>query len=71
MEIRTTPKGTLYGKTGSGSSSDGKSNIGWFVGFSESGGKTFAFATCLQGKNSSGAEARTLSETILQRLELL
>jgi beta-lactamase class D len=71
MEIRTTPKGTLYGKTGSGSSSDGKSNIGWFVGFSESGGKTFAFTACLQGKNLSGAEARTLSETILQRLELL
>lgn len=71
MEIRATPKGTLYGKTGSGSSSDGKSKIGWFVGFSESDGKTFAFAACLQGKNSSGAEARALTEAILQRLEVL
>ena len=71
MEIRTTPKGTLYGKTGSGSFPDGKSKIGWFVGFSESDGKTFAFAACLQGKNSSGAEARALTEAILQRLELL
>lgn len=71
MEIHTTPKGTLYGKTGSGASPDGKSKVGWFVGFSESGGRIFAFATCLQGKNSSGAEARTLTETILQRLEVL
>lgn len=71
MEIRTTPKGTLYGKTGSGSFPDGKSKIGCFVGFSESDGKTFAFAACLQGKNSSGAEARTLTETILHRLEVL
>jgi beta-lactamase class D len=71
MEIRATPKGKLYGKTGSGSSPDGKSKVGWFVGLSESGGRTFAFATCLQGKHSSGAEARTLTETILQRLEVL
>lgn len=71
MEIRTTPKGTLYGKTGSGPSPDGKSNIGWFVGFSESGGKTFTFATCLQGKEMSGAEARALTDAILQQLELL
>ena len=71
MEIHKTSKGTLYGKTGSGSSPDGKSKVGWFVGFSESGGRTFAFATCLQGGDVSGFEARALSETILQGLELL
>ncbi len=71
MEIRTTPQGTLYGKTGSGSSADRKSQMGWFTGFVESGGRTFAFATHVSGQEISGAEVRTLTETILQRLELL
>lgn len=48
MKTHTTPNGTLYGKTGSGASQDVKSNIGWFVGFIETDGKTFAFATNVQ-----------------------
>jgi beta-lactamase class D len=71
METRGTPQGTLYGKTGSGSSADGRFNLGWFVGFCESGGRTFAFATQVQGGEISGADARILTETILQRLGLL
>ncbi len=71
MKSRSTPKGTLFGKTGSRASADGKFDMGWFVGFVESGGKTFAFATNIKDREISGAEVRTLTETILQRLELL
>lgn len=62
----------FYGKTGTGASRDGQIKIGWFVGCIESAdGKTFAFATNLQGNEASGAAARTLKETILQKLEFL
>jgi beta-lactamase class D len=70
MEIHATPKGTLYGKTGSGSFPDAGSKIGWFVGLCESDGTTYAFATCLQGKEMSGMKARRVSETILKRLDI-
>lgn len=71
MNTRTTPKGTLYGKTGSRSPADGKFDLGWFVGFIETDGKTFAFAINLQAQETSGAEARSLTEAIFQRLGFL
>gem|GEM_PF-283497 len=44
MTVLKTDKGTLYGKTGSGTNADGKADIGWFVGFLESNGTTYVFA---------------------------
>ena len=40
MRIKETGKGTLYAKTGSGGDGKGNYNLGWFVGFVESNGKT-------------------------------
>ena len=44
MQAEKTGKGTLYGKTGSGTGPDGKWNVGWFVGFLEHNGTTYVFA---------------------------
>ena len=60
MEIRTTPKGTLYGKTGSGSSPDGKSKVGWFVGLCESGDTTYASPPVFRARNVRNESPRIL-----------
>jgi beta-lactamase class D len=65
MRVRETPTATLYGKTGSGTLSADGTKLGWFVGFVESGERTFAFAAALQGDEASGAETRALVETIM------
>jgi beta-lactamase class D len=71
MRLRETPAATLYGKTGSGTLSADGTKLGWFVGFVESGERCFAFAAAVQGAESSGAETRSLVETILLDLNLL
>jgi beta-lactamase class D len=71
MRVRETPAATLYGKTGSGTLSADGVKLGWFVGFVESGKRRFAFAAAVQGAEASGAETRTLVETILLDLKLL
>jgi len=70
MQVRKTERGTLYGKTGS---SGGNLNppIGWFVGYAESGGKSYAFATLLKGANLTGKDARAATERILETMGLL
>lgn len=60
MEFKKTTKGTLYGKTGTGTI--GKDlNVAWFVGFIESEGKTFAFACALKSE-LMGPDVRKLME---------
>jgi beta-lactamase class D len=71
MRVRETPAAALYGKTGSGTLSADGTKLGWFVGFVESGKHCFAFAAALQGADASGAETRSLVETILLDLNLL
>jgi beta-lactamase class D len=71
MRLRETPAATLYGKTGSGTLSADGTKLGWFVGFVESGERCFAFAAAVQGAEASGAEIRSLVETILLDLNLL
>jgi len=61
MMVEKTEKGTLYGKTGSGMGSDGKWNLGWFVGFLEHGGSTYVFACNITGgENPSGIAAKQI-----------
>ncbi len=61
MLVEKTEKGTLYGKTGSGRGSDGKGNLGWFVGFLEHDGSTYVFAcNIIGGENPSGMAARQI-----------
>ena len=71
MLIKKTETGTLYGKTGSGTDSDGAYVLGWFVGYVESKGKTYAFACIAQGENVMSKEARAILESVLERQGLL
>ena len=72
MQAEKTDKGTLYGKTGSGTGPDGKWNLGWFVGFLESGDATYVFACNITGgDNPSGKTARTIIESIFKSQNLL
>lgn len=71
MEIRKTTRGTLYGKTGSCSLEAPDRNIGWFVGFVESGGDTFVFTCQIAGERVSGVEARSIVEAFFTKHHLL
>jgi beta-lactamase class D len=70
MEAAKTEKGTLYGKTGSCTDSNGQ--VGWFVGFIESKGTNYVFACNITGgENPSGKTARTIVENVLKSQGLL
>jgi len=72
MQVVKTEKGVLYGKTGSGANSEGKWSLGWFVGFLESGGKTYVFACNITGgENPSGKVAREIVEETFKTQGLL
>lgn len=67
MRVRETAKGTLYGKTGTGENVDGIGGVGWFVGFVESGGRTYVFACNVTGGEApSGKAARAIVERVLE-----
>jgi beta-lactamase class D len=67
MTARSTLRGTLYGKTGSsGNDADGQS-LGWYVGYVESNGKTFAFACLVRGKDLMGKDARAIVEAVAEK----
>ena len=73
MRFKSTEKGALFGKTGSGSNIDGiKGNgVGWYVGVVESNGETIAFAAILTGTGVTGAGARAILEYVLMSNEML
>lgn len=54
--------GTVYGKTGTGTT-----GIGWFTGFCEQNGGRLYFAVCLRGSNSAQANGK-LAEGIAVRI---
>jgi beta-lactamase class D len=73
MITKKTIKGTLYGKTGSGSTigGDPKQSIGWFVGYVECSKKTYAFACLVKAENVTGKDARDIIESILVKNNLI
>lgn len=71
MTCRKTDRGVLYGKTGSGADDNGTYNLGWFVGFVESGGRTQAFACAVKGEGVQGRDARAIVERVLEARGLL
>ncbi|HWL52684.1 MAG TPA: penicillin-binding transpeptidase domain-containing protein [Chthoniobacteraceae bacterium] len=70
MKVRETKNGTLYGKTGTGPI-DEKRNIAWFVGYVESGRKTFAFACALKSETLMGPDVRARVIDLLTQNGLL
>jgi beta-lactamase class D len=70
MTVKTTARGTLYGKTGT-SGKDATPEIGWFVGYVVSGKETLAFACLLHGPKAAGKDARTVVEQVLNGQDLL
>ncbi|HCE43224.1 MAG TPA: penicillin binding protein transpeptidase domain-containing protein [Lentisphaeria bacterium] len=66
MVIKKTDKGILYGKTGSGADDTGKFNLGWFVGFVQSNGRTYTFSCAIKGEKLMGKDARAMAEKILE-----
>jgi len=71
MFIKTSDRGILYGKTGSGMDDTGAFVLGWFVGYVESNGKTYAFAAVAQGKNVMSRDARAIVEKVFKQQGLL
>lgn len=71
MTVRKSDKGTLFGKTGSGTDDQGTYVLGWFVGYVESGGKTYAFACAAQGENIMSKDAREIVEIVVESRGLL
>ena len=66
MLIKDAEPGRLYGKTGSGADAEGTFVLGWFVGYAESKGNTYAFACTAQGKNVMSRQARAIVERVLE-----
>jgi bla regulator protein BlaR1 len=61
----------FMGKTGSGYQ-DGKWIFGWFVGYIETQGKVYVFATNVEGEDeASGVKAREITRQIAKDLGLL
>ncbi|MFB3896611.1 MAG: penicillin-binding transpeptidase domain-containing protein [bacterium] len=72
MQVMKTDKGTLYGKTGSGSNAHDKPEVGWFVGFLENNGITYIFACNITGgENPTGKTARGIVEEVFKSQGLL
>ena len=71
MLLKKNGKGKLYGKTGSGGDGKGHYNLGWFVGFVESGGKRYAYACNVNGPGMMSSNARAVVEKVLQQADLL
>ncbi|MEO6846379.1 MAG: penicillin-binding transpeptidase domain-containing protein [Chthoniobacterales bacterium] len=71
MKAKETGRGILYGKTGTGTDESGKSNICWYVGYVESGGKTYPFACMIKGKDLTGKNARAVVEKTFSDVGLL
>jgi beta-lactamase class D len=67
MTTRTTLRGTLFGKTGSSGNNVTGSPIGWYVGYIETNGKTYAFACLLKGKDVMGKDARAIVEAVAEK----
>jgi beta-lactamase class D len=72
MLVEKSDKGALYGKTGSGMDSDDNWNLGWFVGFIESGDTTYVFACNITGgETPSGATAKKIVQDTFKSQGLL
>jgi beta-lactamase class D len=72
LVLKETPAYKLSGKTGGGALGNGKT-LGWFVGYLETGGNVYFFATNIEGPSYASIRDRriTLTEQILTKLGYL
>lgn len=71
IRLNETPKGILYGKTGS-DMQNGKRILGWFAGYVVSPQHVWVFATNIRAADGAwGPKAREIVEAALQKLDLL
>jgi bla regulator protein BlaR1 len=71
IRLDQTPKGTLYGKTGSWLE-DGREVFGWFVGYVVQPDNTYIFATNIKAADGAwGKKARELTEKLFTKAGLL
>lgn len=69
---KDTPRGSLYGKTGSGKGLSEGMDLGWFVGFVDTKTTRYYFAVnILSGNNPTGSKAREITVKILTDLGFL
>lgn len=70
IHISSSQNQDLYGKTGTGRV-DGKDINGWFIGFIETYGHTYFFATNIQAEqNATGSKASNISLSILSDMDI-
>lgn len=70
IRLSASADGTLYGKTGT-RNIDGQDTNGWFIGFIETSGNTYFFATNIQAEsNAAGSNAAEITLSILSGLGL-
>lgn len=68
--LSTSTKGTLYGKTGTGRVNNQDVN-GWFIGYVESAGHTYFFASNIQASHgATGSNASRIALSILSDLNI-
>lgn len=69
IQVRKTETATIYGKTGTRGDGAGHATLGWFVGWVESKGRTFAFATNIEAKDGAlGPKAREITFGIVDSI---
>jgi beta-lactamase class D len=68
LVLERTETWQLSGKTGSGQRV--LPPVSWFVGYLETKGNVYFFATNIEGSDGSGDKAREIAQNILQNLGL-
>lgn len=71
LRVRETERGLLRGKTGTADGNAAHAALGWFVGYVQQAGNSYAFATNIEGPGASGPRAREIAEQILKHKGLL
>lgn len=70
MAAKSTSRGTLFGKTGTGAAGKSTPAVGWFVGYIVSHKTKIAFACVLTGQGATGKNARHAVEQFFARQNL-
>jgi beta-lactamase class D len=70
LVLEETESYVYRGKTGS-CAPPGKQPWGWFVGYVSYGGRSYIFATNIQGAQAEGQKARSITEDVLRHLDMI